>query len=126
MELKDCKHDEVYYWESNFGDLGENGYINKFQIFPNRVNIAYYISAKNHDAEMFYREKNQNNPVNIRLASLEEIHWLEECNLLDKFIPYEEAILSFNGIQIINNKITPKLVKIWNKLLNKKNYYEKE
>lgn len=62
---------------------------------------------------------------NLKKASPEECHWLEYCIKKNEFIPYEEAMLSFNK-NTNNNQVTPKLVKIWNKLLNKKNYYEKE
>lgn len=69
-----------------------------------RLNQDYYILYKNNSFAC--KDK-------IRLATLEEIHWLNCCIELKYAIPFEEAMKSFN----LKTKDDPELAKILIKLL---------
>jgi hypothetical protein len=88
----------------------------------NKSNYLYRVIDRNtsnsvnlNDESCF--NKNDNHAWSYsKLATPEEIHWLDLCILNDKYISYEEALKSFKIIK--PNKSDSSLEPIYKKLLN--------
>lgn len=93
MELKDLKLDDYYYAE--YTDNTEFAIVKGTD--GKRPNI--YVNS-NKDVESFWAYNQASARKNIRLATPQEIHWLDCCINNDKFISYEDVMLTF--IELIN------------------------
>lgn len=113
MKLQDCIDDEVYYWESS-----KFKYINWYKKSNNNsgLNIKCYISTDSARFETSYARNT--NPQNIRVATPEEKHWLLCCVEADKYVNFQEALLSFIPIKESNSEYIKQLEIIYKKLLN--------
>lgn len=64
---------------------GKSNSVDNYIYIPNSSNTGYYSKGSNNFGSL----------KNIRLATPEEKHWLNECIRLDKFITKDEAMKSF-------------------------------
>jgi len=99
MNRNELKQGEYYCWNYNYSD-SDKLIINKIELIDeNNVFVKHWISSS---GTSYFKESSKgtrcNNSVNIRLATPEEKHWLNECIRLDKFITKEKAMETFNFI----------------------------
>lgn len=106
MELKDLKSDDYYYAEYT----GDGEFVIVKGTEGTRPNL--YVNSER-GTTSFWNRNQASAKKNIRLATLEEIHWLDCCIELGHAISFKEAMKSFK----INTKDDPELAKILIKLL---------
>lgn len=109
MQLEDLKPDDYYYAEYTNPDekvivKGTCG---------SRPNL--FISPT---IQTFWANNDSGAKNNIRLASEEEIHWLDCCIEANDYISFEDALLSFIPIRKPNPEADKDLEIIYKKLLN--------
>lgn len=88
MEFKDLHPDDYYYAE--YTDNTEFAIVKGTD--GKRPNI--YVNS-NKDVESFWTYNQASARKNIRLATPQEIHWLDCCINNGDFISYEDAMLTF-------------------------------
>lgn len=109
MELKDLKSDDYYYAEY----AGDGEFVIVKGTCGFRPNLFTSPTKQSFWANNESAAKN-----NIRLASEEEIHWLDCCIKANEYISFEEALLSFIPIRESDPEENKELKLIYKKLLN--------
>lgn len=88
MELKDLKSDDYYYAEYT----GNGEFVIVKGTEGTRPNL--YINF-DRNTKSFWKHNQASAKTNIRLATLEEIHWLDCCITKNDFVEYEIALKAF-------------------------------
>jgi len=104
------------YFCKDYGGHKNNSYILKYL---GDIDECPHIASEDNDMHKntFYLKGGFSNKV-TRLATAEEKHYLEECMIHSKFIPYDEAMLTFNKNHKSYKNESKELVPIYKKLLN--------
>ena len=110
MELEDLKPDDYYYAEYKNSNPIESVIVKGTE--GKRSNI--YINNRN---SRFWLQNKPEANQNIRLATLKEIHWIEECIRMKVYVSFEEAMESFHTKPIEDIKDDPELNEILIRLL---------
>lgn len=109
MQLNDLKSTDYYYAEY----VDSEKFVIVKGTVGRRPNILY-----NNSYPKFWMKNRPSAVKNIRLATLEEKHWLNTCIILNKYVSFEDAMKYYNIQPIEKHKADPELDKILIKLLN--------
>jgi hypothetical protein len=113
MQLEDLKSDDYYYAE--YIDINGWCIVKGSPVNGRRPNI--YINSINHNQSYSF-DNSCAAKKNIRLATEEEIHWLDCCIEKNEFIEFEEAMKTFIPFRKSNPEADKNLEPIYKKLLN--------
>ena len=91
MKFEDLKPDDYYY--AQYYDANSDEYCMVKGTIGNRPNI-YIDNQKVYGT--FYKYNRSSAVIGIRLATQEEIHWLNMCEKGGIFIPFNEALKTFS------------------------------
>lgn len=98
MEIKDLKEGEIYNSDCN----NENNYNGSYLFMYNSTLNKYNYIGYNYSINTSEKAGNNFNKLSyhgwkkdIKLATPEQKHWLNECIKADKYISYEEAMKTF-------------------------------
>ena len=111
MQLTDLKIDDYYYAE--YSDHTEFAIVKGTE--GRRANL-YVNSDENKNS--FWKFNQSSAHKNIRLATEQEIHWLDCCIKQNTFISYNEAIETFVPFRTSNPEADKDLEPIYKRLLN--------
>jgi hypothetical protein len=90
LKITDLVKNEIYYFESNVKWILRFDSLTEENILVNgSISESLYYGEK----EAFWGQFND--AKNIRKATKKEIYWFLECEKLNKFIKYEEAMKTF-------------------------------
>lgn len=110
MELKDLKSDDYYYAEYT----GDGEFVIVKGTEGTRPNL--YVNSER-GTTSFWNRNQASAKKNIRLATPEEIHWLDCCIAKKDFVEYEIALKTFTPPPLINFQQDSEYNKILIKLL---------
>ncbi len=86
-----------YYYSENYNDRVNNNFILRLDTHSNNcIYISDYMN--NTHTKCFDLGGGFKNEI-TRLATIEEIHWFDQCVLANKYVEYEEAMKTFNQVK---------------------------